>query len=153
MPFTNFSGPLSVGPQQFTTFAGTSPNIGYPILQQPFTNAVAVSTTTTAAVTNNYQVNLPQSAQISNFQIDVVTAWDSNTSATLKIGTTSGGTDFVSSIDLKTQTGRISLSPTTAQLNLWKNIGTNTAIVATVVSTGTATTGTAYIQVHYVMTT
>lgn len=151
MPITsNIGGPLYLGSKLTTAPDGTLPNIGSPILVQNMLVA-SVVTTGTAAITSTYTVNVPASSQITQFTIDLITAWNSNTSASLKIGTASTGTDYVSAIDLKTATpGRLSLTPTTTQLQNFANVGANTAVVATVVSTGTASAGYAAIQVHYV---
>lgn len=152
MPITsNIGGPLFLGNNLTTKVDGTLPNIGTPILEQSFSISAVASTVTTATSVVNYQVQIPPNSTITGFTFDLITAWNSNTSANLKIGTNSGGTDYVSSQDLKALTpGRVSITYTPAQLSSMYNVGTFTTVMATVASTGTTSAGFGTIQVQYI---
>lgn len=92
---------------------------------------------------------LPSGAQIVDFYVDVLTAYDSATSATLSAGTASGGTQYLSGISVKTA-GRRSNAFSAAQLAAMDDIGTNTTLVATVTSVGQPTAGQVRVTVVYV---
>jgi hypothetical protein len=94
-------------------------------------------------------MNLPLNSQILSFNIDVTTAFDSATSATLTIGTAAAGTQYVSGVNAKTA-GRAAPTLTTAQLTNMANIGSNSAVVATVTPSGATTAGTVLVTVLYV---
>lgn len=101
-----------------------------------------------ATLVQNVTVKVPANAQIVDFYVDVLTAYDSATSATLSAGRTSGGTELLSGISVKT-TGRRSNSLTATQLTNMANVGTNTSIVFTVTSVGQPTAGSVRVTVLY----
>lgn len=102
-----------------------------------------------ATLVQNGTFKLPANAQIVDFNVDALTAYDSATSATLSIGTASGGTQYVSGLSVKT-TGRKSNGYSAAQLAAIANIGSSTSAVATVTSVGQPTAGSVRVTVLYV---
>lgn len=102
-----------------------------------------------ATLVQNASFTLPANAQIVDFFVDVLTAYDSATSATLSAGTSSGGTQYLSGVSVKTA-GRRSNGFSAAQLAAMDGIGTNTALVATVTSVGQPTAGQVRVTVVYV---
>lgn len=92
---------------------------------------------------------LPANAQIVDFYVDVLTAYDSASSATLSAGAASGDTDYLSGINVKT-TGRKSNGYSAAQLAALDDIGTDTSVVVTVTSVGQPTAGSVRVTVLYV---
>lgn len=146
MAQSTFEGPVLAGTIRQTSGDGTLiRNLGSVVLAQTTTLSQ------TAAGTTNATVYLPASAQITDFNVDVLTQWNSATSAALTVGTTSAGAQYVTSIDVKTATaGRQAMTFTAAQVLAMSAIGTNTSVVATVASVGTTTTGSAIITVYYI---
>lgn len=102
-----------------------------------------------ATLVQNATFKLPANAQIVDFNVDVLTAYDSATSATLSAGTASGGTQYLSGISTKTA-GRRPNGYSGAQLAAMDNIGTNTTVVATVTSVGQPTAGQVRVTMVYV---
>ena len=102
-----------------------------------------------ATLVQNLTFKVPANAQIVDFYVDALTAYDSATSATLSAGTTSGGTQYLSSINVKT-TGRKSNALSAAQLSAMASVGTNTSVVVTVTSVGQPTAGSVRVTLLYV---
>jgi len=117
------------------------------------TGTVALSQTALinfdATLVQNATFKLPAGAQIVDFFVDVLTAYDSSSSATLSAGTTSGGTQYLSSINVKTAARRPNAF-SAAQLAAMDDIGTNTSVVATVTSVGQPTAGQVRVTLLYV---
>ena len=105
-----------------------------------------------ATLVQNKTVYLPFGSQIVDVIVDELVAFNSATSATLSVGTTSGGTEYVSGVNVKT-TGRKSNSYSAAQLAAMDNIGSNGTVVATVTSVGQPTAGQVRVTYLYVQTT
>ena len=93
---------------------------------------------------------LPAGAQILNILVDVLTAFDSVTSATLSAGTASGGTQYASGVNVKAATGRITPTFTATQLTNMISVGTNTALVVSITPVGATTAGSVQVSVTYV---
>lgn len=91
---------------------------------------------------------LPKNAQITEIYVDVLTAYNSATSATLTIGTASAGTQYVTSVDAKTA-GRAAITFSAAQLLAMSNISTNTTVYVTITSVGQPTAGSVRATVSY----
>lgn len=144
MAQTNFSGPLVSGDKPAGATGG--PNTGFVLLSQ--TALINFD----ATLVQNATFNLPTRSQIVDFRIDTLTAYNSATSATLSIGTASAGTQYVDSVDVKTN-GREAPTLTAAQLAAMDDIGTNRQVVATVTSVGQPTAGQVRVTVLYVQTT
>lgn len=136
---TYVTGPLRTGTGLDTTAAGG----GEVVLSQ------TALITFDATLVQNASFKLPAGCQIVNFYADVLTAYDSLTSATLSAGTASGGTQYLSGLNAKTA-GRAANGFSAAQLAAIDDIGTNTTLVATVTSVGQPTAGQLRFTVLYV---
>jgi hypothetical protein len=143
MAQTNFTGPLATGDRAPGV---TNPNIGLVYLSQTFL------VTFDATLVQSNSINLPASSQIVEIYADVLTAYNSATSATLTVGSAAAGTQYVTSVNAKTG-GRNSTTHTAAQCTAMANITTNTALFATVTSVGQPTAGQVRVTVQYVQTT
>jgi len=131
MAATHFSGPVLTGDLQSGETNG--PNQGYVTLIQ----TTSITKNSTNAVSSTMYI--PAGAQIIDFNIDVLTAFDSATSATLTIGTAAAGTQYVSGVNAKTA-GRASITYTAAQLAAMSGVtvlGVTAAVSAPVVVTVT----------------
>jgi hypothetical protein len=106
-------------------------------LTQNSTNAVSVSFT------------LPANSQITDIIVDVTTAFNSGTSATLSVGRTAGGTELASGVNAKTG-GRVRPTFSEAQLGNMADITTHTTVIATVTPVGATSAGALRVTVHYV---
>jgi hypothetical protein len=147
MAQTTWSGPLASGDKNAGVTGG--PNIGQAILSQ------TVLLTFDATLVQNATVYLPLSSQITDILVDVLTAYNSATSATLSVGTSTGATTYMSGVNVKVA-GRIAPTLTAAQLLAMANIGTTSVsgtAVATVTSVGTPTAGSVRVTFRYVQTT
>ena len=103
--------------------------------------------------TQNASINLPANSQIISIIVDPLVAFNSATSATLSVGTSSGNTSYVSSVDVKAATSRVLPTFTLTQLGNMQNIGTNTTVTATVSSQGTPTAGSVSVAFLYAQNT
>jgi hypothetical protein len=144
MSQTTFSGPLQSGDKPAGIAGG--PNIGQAYLAQ--TALINFD----ATLVQNATFNIPTSSQIVDFYVDVLTAYDSATSATLSAGTATGGTQYLSAISVKTAARR-SNGFSAAQLAAMDDVGTNRTVVATVTSVGQPTAGQVRVTLLYVQTT
>jgi hypothetical protein len=91
---------------------------------------------------------LPKDGQIVDIVVDVLTAYNSATSATLTVGSASAGTQYAGSVDAKTA-GRVRPTFSAAQLTAMDDIDTNTTAYATVTSVGQPTAGSVRVTVVY----
>ena len=144
MAQTTFSGPLQSGDKPAGIAGG--PNIGQAYLAQ--TALINFD----ATLVQNATFNIPTSSQIVDFYVDVLTAYDSATSATLSAGTATGGTQYLSAISAKTAARRPNAF-SAAQLAAMDDVGTNRTVVATVTSVGQPTAGQVRVTLLYVQTT
>lgn len=144
MSQTTWSGPLASGDRNAGESGG--PNLGFVTLSQ------TVLINFDATLVQNATFNIPASSQIVDFYVDVLTAYDSATSALLSAGTASGGTEYLSAISVKTAARRPNAF-SAAQLAAMDDVGTNRAVVATVTSVGQPTTGQVRVTMSYVQTT
>jgi hypothetical protein len=149
MGATHFSGPVISGTLGYGDTLG--PNQGNAVLDQ----AVAVSYDATLVQSSTFYI--PAGSRILNFTADVLTAYNSATSATLSVGITAGGTEYVASVNVKAATGRIAITFTAAQLaamNGTSIVGAAAAIagtvIATVTSVGQPTAGYVVVNCNYV---
>jgi len=111
MAASHWSGPGYFGPNKDPGDPNAPYNQGTVGLAQ-FVNLPV----NTGGLKTEVEIFVPPGCRLSAFDIDVLTAFDSATSATLSIGTTSGGTDYVSGVNVKAATGRIAPTLTAAQL-------------------------------------
>lgn len=144
MSQTTWSGPLASGDRNAGESGG--PNIGLAALSQ--TALINFD----ATLVQNATFNIPASSQIVDFYVDVLTAYDSASSATLSAGTASGGTQYLSGISVKTAARRPN-GFSAAQLAAMDDVGANRTVVATVTSVGQPTTGQVRVTLLYVQTT
>jgi hypothetical protein len=144
MSQTTWSGPLASGDINAGKAGG--PNIGLAVLSQ------TVLINFDATLVQNGTVYLPFGSQIVDIIVDVLTQYDSATSATLTVGTASAGTTYASGVNAKTGV-RVRPTFTAAQLAAMDNIGTNGTVVATVTSVGQPTVGQVRVTYQYVQTT
>ena len=144
MSQTTWSGPLASGDINAGKAGG--PNIGLAVLSQ------TVLINFDATLVQNGTVYLPFGSQIVDIIVDVLTQYDSATSATLTVGTASAGTTYASGVNAKTGV-RVRPTFTAAQLAAMDNIGTNGTVVATVTSVGQPTVGQVRVTYTYVQTT
>lgn len=143
MGATHFSGPVMAG--TLTSGQTNGPNQGFAVLVQ----STSITQNSTSAVSSTLYI--PAGARIIDFRVDVLTAFNSGTSATLTIGTTAGGTEYVSGVNAKTA-GRASITYTAAQLAAMAGVGltgtaspTTAPVVVTVTPSGATSAG--YVQV------
>ena len=147
MGTTTFSGPVRAGNK--TSGETNGPNIGVVTLMQE----TAITQNSTNAVSSTLYI--PAGAKIVNILVDVLTAFNSATSAVLSVGKTAGGTEYASGVDVKTATGRITPTFTAAQLAAMSNVSvlgvaapTTAPVVVTVTPTGATSAG--YVRVTLV---
>lgn len=144
MAQTTFSGPLQSGDKPAGIAGG--PNIGQAYLAQ--TALINFD----ATLVQNATFNIPTSSQIVDFYVDVLTAYNSATSATVSAGITTGGTEYLSAVSAKTAARRPNAF-SAAQLAAMDDVGTNRTVVATVTSVGQPTAGQVRVTLLYVQTT
>jgi hypothetical protein len=142
MSQTLFSGPLASGDRPLGI---SNPNIGLVVLSQ------TVTINFDATLVQNGTLYLPLGSRIVNIVADVLTVYDSATSATLTVGTSSAATTYASGVNAKTA-ARTTPTFTAAQLT---SMGSTTLapVVATVTSVGQPTAGSVRVTVQYVQTT
>ncbi len=148
MTTTSFSGPVRAGDKRLGEGA-FSPNQGFVDLQQ----TVALTQNSTTPVDVTFYV--PLGAKINSFLVDVLTAFNSASSAILSVGKTAGGTEYVSGVDVKAAAGRIAITYTAAQLAQMANVSVlgvaltpgnqNQQLVVRVTPTGATSAG--YVRV------
>ena len=144
MSQTTWSGPLASGDINAGRVGG--PNIGLAMLSQ------TVLIDFNATLVQNGSVFLPANSQLIEVYTDVITPFNSATSATLTVGTASAGTQYVTSVNAKTG-GRNPTTHPAAQVGAMANIGANTTVVATVTSVGQPTAGQVRVTYMYVQKT
>lgn len=148
MAATHFSGPVVSGDLQ--TGETNGPNQGLVVLSQ----ATSITQNSTNAVSSTLYI--PAGSRIVDFNIDVLTAYNSATSATLTIGTAAAGTQYVGSINAKTA-GRAAITYTAAQLAAMNGVtttggaaATTAPVVVTVTPVGATSAGYVVVTVLYV---
>ena len=148
MGATHFSGPVVSGDLQTGETYG--PNQGFAVLSQ----STSITQNSTTAVSSTLYI--PAGSEIIDFNIDVLTAFNSATSATLTIGTAAAGTQYVSGVDVKTATGRIAPTFTAAQLAAMNGVtvtgtaaATTAPVVVTVTPVGATSAGYVVVTVIY----
>lgn len=139
MGATTFSGPLKAG----TVRDAPGANVGYAVMCQTAT------ITFDADLVQEAIFYLPAGCAILDVWGSATTVYDSATSATLSFGTASGGTQYGGSLDAKTAT---TLRPTmsAAIQGAMDDIGTNTAVYATITSVGQPTAGVVNVYITYI---
>lgn len=143
MAQTTWSGPLASGDRNAGESGG--PNLGFVALSQ--TALINFD----ATLVQDATFNVPAGTQLVDYYVDVLTAYDSATSATLSAGTSSGGTQYLSAINVKTA-GRRPNAFSAAQLAAMDDVGTNRQVVVTITSVGQPTAGQVRVTMLYVQT-
>ena len=149
MASTHFSGPVISGDLQQGETNG--PNQGFVRLSQ-VTDLTQNSTTAVSST-----LYIPAGSIIESVVVDVLTAFDSATSATLSVGLTAGGTQYVSGVNVKAATGRIAITYTAAQLAAMSGqsvLGvaapTTAPVVVTITPVGATTAGYVHVTLNYI---
>lgn len=148
MAATHFSGPVLAGDLQLGETNG--PNQGFVVLSQ----STSITQNSTTAVSSTLYI--PAGARIVDFNIDVLTAYNSATSATLTVGTAAAGTQYVSGVDAKVA-GRAAVTYSAAQLAAMNGVtttggaaATTAPVVVTVTPVGATSAGYVVVTVLYV---
>lgn len=146
MATTRFHGPLRLGDVFPENYAGS--NTGTPILAQQV--SLTQNSTTAVTATINLPVNVKRgNAQILDVLVDVTTAFDSATSATLTIGTSAGDNTYVSGVNAKTG-GRTRPTFSAAQLAASTIATTAKTVYVTITPVGATTAGAVTVTILYV---
>jgi hypothetical protein len=149
MGFATHLGPWLLGTVKNTsgTTAGTIRNMGATTVTQSNTTTVSDTSAVTLFV-------LPAGAQITNFFVDITTAYAGTTGNTITIQT-AGGSSLATVGSASTtplSTGRASVTLTAAQIGTILNVGTSDLIVQVIYAcAGTASGGAATITCQYVV--
>jgi hypothetical protein len=114
----------------------------------PATQSGTITQNSTNAVSRTFTI--PAGAQIIDIIVDVLTVFNSGTSAVLSVGTAAAGTQYAGSVDVRTSAVRIRPTFTAAQLLAMSNVTTNTSVVATVTPTGATSAGLVRVTIIYV---
>ena len=117
-------------------------NGGFVVLTQTAT----ITQNSTAVVSATFTV--PAGSQIIDIVPDVLTAFDSATTAVLSVGTAAAGTQYVSAVNAKTA-GRAAATISAAQALAMADVTTNTSVVASVTPTGATTAGLVRVTLVY----
>src|SRR5690349_24694115 len=140
MGTSTFGGPMRIG----DTAEGTLINVGTPLLSQ----ATTLTQNSTTAVSGT--LYLPTAAIIVDIIVDVLTAFNSATSAVLTVGTAAAGTRYAGSVNAKTA-GPVRPTFSAAQLTAMASIGSTTPVVVTITPTGATSAGQVKTTILYVM--
>ena len=115
---------------------------GFVVLTQTKT----ITQASTAVVSATFTV--PAGSQLIDIIPDVLTAFDSATTAVLSVGSAAAGTQYVSSVNAKTA-GRAATTVSAAQALAMADVTTNTSVVASVTPTGATTAGVVRVTLVY----
>ena len=140
MAGSTWGGPIKVGDKA----GGTTKNVGTVVVTQT-ARLVADGENPVSAT-----MYLPKKAVLIDVVWDILTAFDSATSATGTLGYTAGGTEYASGANLKTGI-RVRPTFTRPQLNAMATPGAATPIVATATPTGATTAGEVQVTLQYTM--
>ena len=143
MATTNFGSAIKTG-----SGLGQGSDAGFAVLSQ---NQEVNFVTQAGGGNDNvdFYFDLPAGSQIQNIVVDTLTAWNSVTSAGMVFGTSAGGTQYMSSVDVKSN-GREAPTFTAAQLTAMADISTNTRVYGRVAQSGNTSAGKALVTVVYV---
>ena len=149
MSRSTFSGPIKSGTNRYSPYKNT----GTTVLSQ------TLPLVYDATLVQSATFYIPAGSQILNAWVDVTTAYNSATSATLSIGKTAGGTEYASGVNAKT-TGRTTPTFTTTQLTNMLSTPVDvaaansqqasSAVIATVTSVGQPTAGATQVTIQYI---
>lgn len=150
MSITHFSGPVMTGPQKDVTGDPANPqNIG-PVVSMQDVLLVQNSTNAVSAT-----INVPPGSQLIDILVDVLTAFNSASSATLTVGNVAAGTQYAGAVDAKVA-GRTRPTFTAAQLAAMAGLTTAGApapvggpVVVTITPSGATTAGVVNVTLLY----
>lgn len=145
-PGTSYAGPVISGPRSAPKTDGTPQNQGLCLLMQEMVLVHNGSSVVNASIA------LPKHSVIVDIIADTTTAWNSATSDTLSVGTSTGDTTYASGVDVKAGAARIRPTFTAAQLLAMQDIGTTETVTASVTPVGSASAGQTVVTVLYVQT-
>lgn len=151
MSRTTFSGPVKSGTIKYNQYKNT----GTTVLRQ--VQALPASTTALTTTITSY---VPAGCSLLNVVVDTLVVYDSATSATLSVGKTAGGTEYVSGVNVKAAAGRQTPTFTAAQLLAMQSTTLDvsaqttgeaacSAIVTTITSVGQPTAGSVVVTIQY----
>jgi hypothetical protein len=150
MPYNVSISPWASGTQPVVGNTN-SPDLGICRLSQ------SASIAFNATLVSQVEIFIPPGAKIQSFDIDVLTVFNSASSATFSAGITSGATTYVSGVDVHSATGRIAPTYTAAQLAAMSNqslVGvaapTVSPLFLTITSVGQPTAGYVQVTVNYI---
>jgi hypothetical protein len=149
MGFASHLGPWLLGTVKNTTgtTAGTIRNMGATVVCQTGLTTVSNTTATTLFV-------IPAGAQITNFFVDITTAYAGTTGNTITIQT-AGGSSLATVGGATTTplaTGRATVTLTAAQIGTILNVGSTDLIVQVIYAcAGTASGGAATVTCQYIV--
>ena len=129
--------------------SGTLPSeVASDVAYGVFTKTVTLQA---ATVTNvDTTVLVPAGCQILSITADSSVAWTAAGAVVLTAGITAGGTEYITSVDLKTVT-RSAPTLTAAQLGAMANVGSNTSLVLRAnTASGSNAVGTTIVTVLFV---
>lgn len=133
MSRTTFSGPVRSG----TIRENSYKNVGTTVVAQFAALATGALTST---------VYVPAGARIIDVAVDVTTVFNPSGTAVLTIGKTSGGSEYVSGVDVKTAAGRLAPTFTAAQLTAMQNTSAQGVDIPSA-TTGTVVTSPLFIAI------
>src|SRR5262249_41413304 len=143
--------PLMAGPKKDPGDTNNPDNQGSVQLTQDFTILANTTQLVTAVA-----FNIPPGAQITDVLIHVLTMVNSATSAPLSIGSASCGTQYVSGVNVKAATGRLTPTYTAAQLAAMAGVSTAGAaapiagpVFIDITSVGQPSAGVVQVTVRY----
>lgn len=121
-----------------------SNDVGYAVFTRSATLQAATATNVDATIP------VPAGCQILAIYVDSSVAWTATGAVAFTAGITAGGTEYITSIDLKTVV-RGAPTLTATQVGAMANVGTNTNVVVRANSaSGANTTGTTLVTVAYI---
>lgn len=149
MGFATHLGPWLLGTVKNTTgtTAGTIRNMGATVVTQTGVTTVSDTTATTLFV-------LPAGAQITNFFVDITTAYAGTTGNTITIQTAAGASLAVvgGATTTPLAIGRATTTLTGAQVGTFVNVGATDLIIQVIYAcAGTASGGAATVTCQYVV--
>ena len=149
MGFASHLGPWLLGTNKYTTgtTAGTIQNMGSTVVAQ-------TATTTVSDTTAVFLFAIPAGAQITDFLVDITTAYSGTTGNTITIQTAGGSS--LATVGSATTTplsvGRATTAYTGAQVATMLNVGsTDLLVYAIYACAGTASGGAATITCRYIV--
>jgi len=145
MAKTNFSGPITVGPIQYTT--GVS--IGTNVANVGTVPAVQVYPVSQVAATSGTLITIPANSTITSMRLYVTAAW-TGAASTLGIGTTTNATAFTAAGAVSAAAiGAVDITPGADATRTGNFINTGLVDVQVIVTNSNTGTGAGVLEVTY----